>query len=408
MNIRRGLTDGEAGFTSVELMAALSILAIGFFALAGALGLGLRQVTLSRQRQTATEIANGRIEHLRNVPYDGVALSTQPTYTSDTNSPDHFVSPDNTQFDVTGSGDYEDLIVDDAEGEVLHLEDPVSVGTTTMEIWQFVTWVDQANNVKRLTVMVVYKPHVLGISRMIRASSFFTPGTVTIEGSDSSATQGSSSPTPEPSPTPTSTTGCSGDTGAPVGSFTIASLSGQTDFTVSTSVTLSMSLTDACGPIQARFSNDDGATWGSWVTYDSSNPSVTWTLTAGDGAKDVDGEVRDGLGNSRLLFTPDIILDSTAPTVPGTLTKTLSCQGNDRTATLTWGTSTDLHFNGYRLYVSINSGAWSLVTSTSTNSQSHTHSKGLDSVRYYAIGYDQAGNESIATNIVSLSKNQCS
>ncbi len=408
MTLRRGPTEGEAGFTSLELMAALSILAIGFFALAGALGFGLRQVILSRQRQTATEIANGRIEHLRNVPYDGVALSTQPTYTADPDSPDHFVSADNTQYDVSGSGTYEDLIVDDVGGQVLHLEDPVVVGTTTLEIWQYATWFDQPNNVKRLTVVVVYKPQVLGIARSVRVSTFFTPGTVTIEGSDPDPTQGSSSPTPEPSPTPTATGGCPGDTEGPTGSFTITSLSGQTDYTVSTSVTLTMSLADACGPIQARFSNDDGVTWGSWITYDSSNPSVTWTLTAGDGPKDVDGEVQDGLGNTRLLFTPDIELDSTSPTVAGTLTKSLSCQGNDRTATLTWGTSTDLHFNGYRLYVSINSGTWTLVTATSTNSQSHTHSKTLDSVRYYAVGYDQAGNESDATNIVSLSKNQCS
>jgi hypothetical protein len=32
----------------------------------------------------------------------------------------------------------------------------------------------------------------------------------------------------------------------------------------------------------------------------------------------------------------------------------------------------------------------------------------LDSVRFQVVGYDKAGNESAATNIVSLSKNQCS
>lgn len=406
MTLRSQPADGEAGFTSVELMVALSIMAVGFFALAGALGLGLRQVTLGRQRQTAAEIGNGRIEHLRNVPYDAVALSTQPTYNSDPENPDHFVSTDNTQFDVTGEGNYEDLIVDDVGGQVLHLEDPVQVGTTTMEIWQYVTWFDQPNNVKRLTVLVVYKPQVLGPSRMVRASTFFTPGTVTIEGADPGATQGSSSPTPQP--TPTATGSCSGDTAGPTGSFTIASLSGQTDYTSSTSVTLTMSLIDACTPIQARFSNDDGATWGSWITYDSSNASVTWSLTAGDGGKDVDAQVRDGLGNSRMLLTPDIILDTTAPTVPGILAKTVSCAGTDRTVNLSWGASTDSHFSGYRIYVSTNSGAWTMLTSTSLNSRSDTHKKNLDSVRYYAVGYDKAGNESSATNTVSLSKNQCS
>lgn len=406
--IRRSRSaDGEAGFTTVELMAALSVMAIGFFALAGAMGLGLRQVTLGRQRQTATEIGNGRIEHLRNVPYEAVALSTQPVYTTDTDSPDHFVSVDNTQFDVSGNGDFEDLIVDDIGGQVLHLEDPVQVGTVTMEIWQYATWFDQANNVKRLTVIVVYKPQVLGTSRMVRVSTFFTPGTVTIEGTDSGANQGSgSTPSPTPSASPTGGS-CSGDTSGPTGSFSITSLSGQTDYTASQTVTLTMSLSDGCLPIQARFSNDDGATWGSWTTYDSSNASLSWVLTAGDGTKDVDGQARDGLGNVRTLVTPDIILDTTLPTVPGTLAKTLSCSGTNRTVNLSWGASTDAHFSGYRVYVSTNSGAWTMLTSTSLNSHSDTHVKTLDSVRYRVVGYDAAGNESVETNVVSLSKNQC-
>lgn len=408
MKIFERSADGEAGFTTVELMAALSVMAIGFFALAGAMGLGLRQITLGRQRQTAAEIGNGRIEHLRNVPYEAVALSSQPVHDSDPNSPDSDVSLDNTQFDVSGNGDFEDLIVDDTGGQVLHLEDPVQVGTTTMEIWQYATWFDQPNNVKRLTVIVVYKPQVIGPSRMVRISTFFTPGTVTIEGTDPGANQGSgSTPSPTPSASPTGGS-CSGDSTGPTGSFTIASLSGQTDYTASQTVTLTMSFSDPCTPIQARFSNDDGATWGSWTTYDASNASLSWMLTAGDGSKDVDGQARDGLGNIRTFITPDIILDTTKPTVPGTLARTVSCSGNNRTVTLSWGASTDAHFSGYRVYVSTNSGAWTMLTSTSMNSHSDAHLKTLDSVRYRAVGYDEAGNESVETNVVSLSKNQCS
>ena len=40
--LSRRSADGEAGFTTVELMAALSVMAFGFFALAGALGFGLQ------------------------------------------------------------------------------------------------------------------------------------------------------------------------------------------------------------------------------------------------------------------------------------------------------------------------------------------------------------------------------
>ncbi len=411
--LRRLRPSDEGGFTLVELMASVTVLTIGLFSLAGALGIGFRQVALGRQRQTAADIANARVEHLRSIPFDAVAICTStcesaaPAWDDDEQKPNHFVSADASQYDP-GTGTYEDLIIDDGGGQVRHVEDPVQVGQTTMEVWQYVTWVPPiANNVKRLTVVVVYKPAaVSGVSKMVRVSSFFTPGTVTITGSEPDATQGSASPTPNPSPTQTGS--CSGDSSAPSGSFTLLSTSGETSYTATQTILLAMSFSDACTPIQARFTNDLGATWSDWVTYDALNPSVAWTLTTGDGTKDVDAEVRDAIGNVGSLTTPDIILDTTPPTIPGTLTRTVSCSGSTRTVTLSWGASTDPHFSGYRVYESDNGGAWVLLTPTSLLTATTTHAKTLDSVRFKVVGYDKAGNESDESNIVSLSKNQCS
>jgi Tfp pilus assembly protein FimT len=413
--LRRLRPSDEGGFTLVELMASLTVLTVGLFSLAAALGIGFRQVALGRQRQTAADIANARVEHLRSVPFEAVALCTStcesaaPEYDDDEEKPNHFLSTDSppSQYDYSGTETFEDLIVDDGGGQVRHVEDPVQVGQTTMEVWQYVTWLDQANNVKRLTVIVVYKPAaVSGVSRMVRVSSFFTPGTVTVAGSQPDPTQGSGTPTPNPSPTPTGS--CSGDTTAPTGSFTLLSTSGETGYTATTSIVLTMSFSDACTPIQARFTNDQGATWSDWVTYDATNPGVTWTLTSGEGSKDVDAEVRDAPGNVRSLFTPDIILDTIPPTPPGQLSRSVSCSGTSRTVTLTWGSSTDAHFSGYRVYESDNNGAWALLTSTSQLTATTMHAKGLDSVRFKVVAYDKAGNESDETNTISLAKNQCS
>jgi len=140
----------EEGFTIIELMAALSVLAIGFFALASALGLGLREVALGRQRQSATEIANARLEHLRNLEYADVELSSQPTHNSDPSNADFYVSNDNSSYDVTGKGVYEPLVVDTDNGQVLHLEDPVSVGSTQMAVYQYVTWVRSEEHTSEL------------------------------------------------------------------------------------------------------------------------------------------------------------------------------------------------------------------------------------------------------------------
>jgi prepilin-type N-terminal cleavage/methylation domain-containing protein len=400
-------SSGEDGFTIVELMAALSVLAIGFFSLAGALGLAFKTVALARQRQTATEVASARIEHLRNIPYDAVALSAALVHDPNPDKPDYYVSADGSRYDVSGAGAFEDLVVDAATGQVLHLEDPVQVGATTMEVWQYVTWFDRPKGIKRLTVVVVYKPLAApGRPRTVRASSFFTRGTVTLGGTGATpAPASTASPTPTPSPTPTGP--CAGDTAAPTGSFDIVSHTGQTGYTASTTVSLRMSFTDPCAPIRARFSNDN-VTFGPDVTYDATNPTVAWTLTAGDGTKTVYGTVRDGVGNQRTLDSRTVVLDTQKPSVPGTLVRTVSCSGSDRTVRLDWGTSTDPHFVGYRVYVSTNSGPWTVLVTTSSLTYTTTHKKSLDSVRYYVVGYDRAGNESDATNTVSLAKNQCS
>lgn len=407
MNVRARLASGEEGFTIIELMAALSVLAIGFVALAASLGVGFKQITLGRQRQTATEIANARIEHLRNVPYADIALSSAPTHSSDTDNPDYYVKTDNTQYDYSSQGSYEDLLTDTTNGQVLHLEDPVTVGATTLSVYQYVTWADQANNVKRLTVVVVYRPAAIpGASKLVRASTYFTPGTVTVAGTTPGPNQGSASPTPTPTPTPTSA--CSGDTTAPTGTFNITSGTGSdVGYTASTTVTLSMSFSDSCSPITVKFSND-GTTYGTPVTYDSLNPTVSWTLTSGEGTKSVYAIVLDGVSNQRSIGPNTIVLDTTKPTMPGTLTRTISCSGADRTVHLSWGSSTDTNFKGYRVYQSVNSAAWTAIGTSSTTTLTDTNKKNLDSVRYFVVGYDTAGNESNATNTISISKNQCS
>ena len=95
--------------------------------------------------------------------------------------------------------------------------------------------------------------------------------------------------------------------------------------------------------------------------------------------------------------------------MPGTLTRTVSCSGADRTVVLSWGIATDTNFRGYRVYRSTDGVSWSVFQQVSTTTVTDaTLKKSLDSVRYYVVAYDKAGNESNATNTISLAKNQCS
>lgn len=399
----------------VELTGALTILAVGFLALAAGLGAGFKQIGLARQRQVASEIGNGRIEHLRNVPYSYVAVSSDVTHNTDPDHPDHFVDDATNSFDYSGNGDYEPLIEDPSSGQVQHLESPVVVGTTTLTVYQYVTWVDDAaiagtQDYRRVTVVVQFiTPASLGVPRLVRVSSFFTPGNVTLGGTTPGASTGSPTPTSSPTASPTPSGTCSGDTTAPAGTFDIfGGIAATTGYTGSRSVTLPFSgVSDPCLPIRWRFSNDD-VTYGADIVYDASNPSVGWALEGADGTKQVWGKIRDGLGNERTVGPRTVVLDTTQPTVPGTLSRTVACEGSDRTVNLSWGTSTDANFRGYRVYKRIDGGPWSELGTVSATSRSDTDKKSYDSLQYYVVGYDKAGNQSNGTNIVSLAKNQCS
>lgn len=79
-------------------------------------------------------------------------------------------------------------------------------------------------------------------------------------------------------------------------------------YTSSTEVTLDVTAT---GASECRFSND-GNTWGAWQAYST---EVSWTLTSGDGHKDVYVECKDSVGNTGIPTSSTIYLDSQKPSV---------------------------------------------------------------------------------------------
>lgn len=408
--LRSRLND-EAGFSLIELVAALSLLGFGFFALAGAASTGARLLVEGRQRQAATEIASREIEHLRNFSYDQVVLQDTPPTSSEPRDPDYHVSADQTQYDYTGNGDWEDLLIDATDGSIIHHE-TVIVGSTTLTVHRFITWVDDPNvtgtqDYKRVTIAVVYRaPIDTGSSRTITASALFTTGNIIVGGTSLGPSEGTDA-TPLPEESLPSTT-CDGDSSPPSGSFSILSGTGASEgFTASETVTISLSPSDDCTPITARFSND-GIVFGDPVTYDPANPTATWTVPTGDGSKSVWTKYADANGNAQVFGPKSITLDQTSPTVPGTLTKSVSCSGDERTVTLSWGASSDTNLVGYRVYRSIDGGPFEVLLTTSSLSGSDTHKKTLDSVQYRVVAYDKAGNEGSPTNVVAVSKNQCS
>jgi prepilin-type N-terminal cleavage/methylation domain-containing protein len=409
--------EGEGGFTLLELVVALSLLAMVAVGFSLTVGSGFRTIAVARQRQTAADILSARIEHLRNIPYAEVALSSQPAHADDETDPDSFVSTDGLSFDVTGDGDFEPLIVDTGAGAVLHFEDPVKVSTTVMRIYQYVTWVDDPDvagpqNYRRVTVVAQFHaPAENGVNQIVRMSSLFTPAGIVIGGSPTTTTSTTAPPgtttTTAPSSTTTTPAACPGDTAGPTGTFSISSSSdAEVGYTAAANVTAKFVLTDSCTPVTVQLSND-GTAFGASVAYVGPSMTLSWALDEGDGTKTVTARATDGAGNVTTFSPVSIVLDETKPLVPGTLNRTVGCSGSNRTVNLTWGASIDTNLRGYRVYKSTDGVTWSAIDTASSFSYTDTHKKSLDSVRFYVVAYDRAGNESDATNVVSLAKNQC-
>ena len=98
------------------------------------------------------------------------------------------------------------------------------------------------------------------------------------------------------------------DTTPPTGSVII---NNNAAYTNSTSVTLTLTATDASGVSQMCISNENTCSSSSWETYTTSK---SWILTTGDGSKTIYVWFKDGAGNANSSsYTDSITLDTTSP-----------------------------------------------------------------------------------------------
>ncbi|MCM8781254.1 MAG: Ig-like domain repeat protein [Candidatus Omnitrophica bacterium] len=177
------------------------------------------------------------------------------------------------------------------------------------------------------------------------------------------------------------------DVNAPTGSISINS--GAT-FTNSVLVTLILSAEDSgCGVVMMRFSNDN--TWDAlknpWEPYVALK---SWSLgSTTDGTKSVYVRFKDRAGNISLTYKDTIILDTTAPSVPG---QPYLSSGNSPnksgTFSISWSSSTD-SLSGLLEYEVFRNGI--KIGTVATNTFSET-SLPQGSYSYYIRAVDNIGN----------------
>jgi len=141
------------------------------------------------------------------------------------------------------------------------------------------------------------------------------------------------------------------DTVAPTGTISINS--GDT-YTNSTSVTLTLSCTDATsGCSKMRFSNNN-STWSGWEAY---AVSKAWTTTSGDGTKTVYVQYQDNAGKTSGSYADTIILDTVAPS--GTVSINFGAGYTNSTSVTLSLTCSDSGSGCYQMRFSNDNSTWS-------------------------------------------------
>lgn len=391
----------EDGLTIVEVMVALSLLALAMVGLTASSDSGLRLVGSSKARQTATEVANATVERARSTPYEVLAMRTGETYETASTSPDVAVTAGETKYDA-GDG-AEDLVVLDESDEPLH-HTQETVGGLDFEVYRYVTWVavdEEPEAYKRVTVVVQWAGRAAGGGpNRVTVSTFINADGVGWTSTGSTTTSPPTSAPPSSTTSSTAGSACATSDGTgPAGSITILAGTGANQgYTAVPTVTLSLTASDLCGPVSMEFSNDGS----SYSGLEAFSTSKAWTLPSGDGLKQVWVRYADGHDNLSVA-SAEIRLDTARPSTPGGFTLTAP---NANSVRLTWTASADSSpgvLVGYRVYRQIGSGPFANRPPSLGAPCSTSPCRWDDSVdkkvtySYYVVAYDAAGNESPPT-----------
>ena len=111
--------SNESGFTLIELMVAITIIAVGVLGLIGSIDKSRDLNTVAENNTLMTHVAEKRIEFLNDLPYAAVAMNAARTAGTGQFNPDLYVCSSNTfSWNQTACpGSAEPMVIDATNGQ---------------------------------------------------------------------------------------------------------------------------------------------------------------------------------------------------------------------------------------------------------------------------------------------------
>jgi prepilin-type N-terminal cleavage/methylation domain-containing protein len=138
------LLKEEDGFTMIEVLVAVVVLAIGSLAVLTLFASGIKNVQRGREGQVAVSVAQREMEKVHSLPFAEVLLKTAPEASAEAASPAHRVSSARTEYNLnrTGATNWAKLATP-GTGEIGAVEprsETFSVGGSPVTVYRYVVW----------------------------------------------------------------------------------------------------------------------------------------------------------------------------------------------------------------------------------------------------------------------------
>ncbi|HEY2056289.1 MAG TPA: prepilin-type N-terminal cleavage/methylation domain-containing protein [Solirubrobacterales bacterium] len=138
------LLKGEDGFTMIEVLVAVVVLAVGSLAVLTLFASGIKNIQRGRETQVTVSVAQREMEKVHGLPFSEVLLKASPETSAETTSPANRVSSTRAEYNLnrTGAANWAKLAVA-ATGETGAVEpksETFSVGGSPVTVYRYVVW----------------------------------------------------------------------------------------------------------------------------------------------------------------------------------------------------------------------------------------------------------------------------